>query len=304
MVVGFDGSDHGRDALTLATALARRTGASLTLACTIHHAPAYMPIERLEDEFRADANEVLDAAMAELPAGVESSSEVVMARSAARALVELAEAEDADLIVLGSSHRGVVGRVLAGSVGQQVLDGAPCAVAIAPAGFRERDRTEPELIGVGLDGEPESLGALLAAETLAAAFGARLRLISVISQSELFVPQGSPPDVYEALETAARAHAQDVIDGAMASLSADVPVEGAIIDGPAALSLEAAAEAAAIDLLVVGSRGFGPVRRVLLGSVSSHLVTASPCPVMVVPRVGDRELSEQPPASGRGRAAG
>jgi nucleotide-binding universal stress UspA family protein len=258
ILVGFDGSDHGRDALTLAIALARRTGASLTLACAIHHAPAYLPIERLEDEFRTDANGVLDAAMGELPAGVEARGEVVMARSAARALVELAEAEDADVIVLGSSHHGVVGRVFAGSVGQQVLDGAPCAVAIAPAGFRERDRTEPELIGVGLDGEPESVGALLAAETVAAAFGASLRLISVIGQSDLFVPRGSTPEVYDALESAARTHAREVIDAAMAALSPDLRVEGEIVDGPIAPSLEAAAKAAGIDLLIVGSRGFGP----------------------------------------------
>ena len=285
--VGFDGGERSRDALRLATMLAQRTGASLTLVCAIRRAPAYFPLERLEDEFRREADEVLGAAAAELPAGIDHQRKVVMDRSPARALAELAETGKADLIVLGSSHRGAIGRVLAGSVGRQVLDGARCAVAIAPVGFHEQANPSLELIGVGLDGQPESLGALLAAEALAGAAGARLRLISVIDRADLYVPQGSPPDVYEALEAGAREHAHGVIEDATASLTADVPVVGEIVgggDGPIARSIETAAKAAGVDLLVVGSRGFGPVRRVLLGSVSQQLMTESPCPVLIVPR--------------------
>lgn len=53
--------------------------------------------------------------------------------------------------------------------------------------------------------------------------------------------------------------------------------------GDPARVLEAAAREG-LDLLVLGSRGFGPLRRVLLGSVSSELVREAPWPVMVVPR--------------------
>jgi nucleotide-binding universal stress UspA family protein len=41
-----------------------------------------------------------------------------------------------------------------------------------------------------------------------------------------------------------------------------------------------------VDLLVLGSRGFGPVMRLLIGSVSSRVIRGAPCPVMVVPRPG------------------
>jgi nucleotide-binding universal stress UspA family protein len=294
ILVGFDGSEHAGDALALAGLLAQVTGASLTLVCAVRNAPAYFPLERLEDEFRDEANGVLHGAAADLPSGVDHDSKVVMGLSPARALAELAEAEDADLIVVGSSHRSALGRVLAGSVGQQVIDGAPCAVAIAPAGFREQAKPRLEVIGAGLDGEPQSLGALLAAESLASAAGGSLRLFSVIAPTDLYVPQGSSADVYEAIEAAARQHAHGVVDDAIASLTADVPVVREIVEGPIGPALEAAAEAADIDLLVVGSRGFGPVRRVLLGSVSSQLVTASPCPVLIVPRVGERSAAASP----------
>ena len=46
-----------------------------------------------------------------------------------------------------------------------------------------------------------------------------------------------------------------------------------------------------MDLLVVGSRGYGPLRRVLLGSVSSELMHSAPCPVMVVPRTAEFDPS-------------
>ena len=69
----------------------------------------------------------------------------------------------------------------------------------------------------------------------------------------------------------------------MAGLPHDVPIETRLMDGTA---VEAICKEAkyGVDLLVVGSRGWGPVRRVLLGSVSSRLLHVAPCPVLVVPR--------------------
>ena len=69
---------------------------------------------------------------------------------------------------------------------------------------------------------------------------------------------------------------------ALASLGDDRDVSGRVLEGDAAAELAAAS--ADVDLLVVGSRGFGPVRRVLLGSVSRELVRSASCPVVVLPR--------------------
>ena len=62
-----------------------------------------------------------------------------------------------------------------------------------------------------------------------------------------------------------------------------IPVDSRRLDGAPAAALAEACEDG-VDLLVVGSRGHGPMARVVLGSVSTRLVETSPCPVLVVPR--------------------
>jgi nucleotide-binding universal stress UspA family protein len=92
-------------------------------------------------------------------AGVEADLRSMDAPSAGRGLHELAEQLDADLLVVGSSRRGLMGRVMLRDDTRAALNGAPCAVAIAPAGYVH----EPQLmreIGVGYNGSGESKHAL------------------------------------------------------------------------------------------------------------------------------------------------
>ena len=81
--------------------------------------------------------------------------------------------EGADAIVLGSTHRGPLGRVLVGSVAERLLTGAPCGIVVAPRGYGEGDPAGlPRVIAVGFDGSPESRRALAQASELAQACGA------------------------------------------------------------------------------------------------------------------------------------
>jgi nucleotide-binding universal stress UspA family protein len=70
-------------------------------------------------------------------------------------------------------------------------------------------------------------------------------------------------------------------------------VEMVVVDGPAGPSVAEAARGR-VDLLVTGSRAYGPVRTVLLGSVSRHLVDNADCPVLVVPRSAEAEVDREP----------
>jgi nucleotide-binding universal stress UspA family protein len=76
---------------------------------------------------------------------------------------------------------------------------------------------------------------------------------------------------------------QGHLDDAAKGVPADVEVKTDLVFGtPVSKAL---AEAAAdLDLLYVGSRGYGPLRRVLLGSISAHLVKHASCAVVVTPR--------------------
>ena len=88
-------------------------------------------------------------------------------------LQELAEREDAAAIVIGSSHRGDLGRVFAGTTAERLLHGAPCPVLVAPRGYAGG---ELRRIVVGHDGGEEAQGAL---EVALAAPG-QVRLVRVL----------------------------------------------------------------------------------------------------------------------------
>jgi nucleotide-binding universal stress UspA family protein len=202
--------------------------------------------------------------------------------SPADVLQGLAERGEADLVVLGSTHRAHVGSVAPGSVAEHLLHGAKCRLVIAPKGYARADHSEDRLrvAAVGFDGMAESHAALDEAAKLASKFGGSLRVIGVATP----VP---------AMGAAAAAQAgadagpdfQTRLNEAVAQLPPELRALPVFERGDPVRKLLEAAEMG-VDLLVLGSRGFGPVMRLLIGSVSSRVIREAPCPVMVVPRPG------------------
>jgi nucleotide-binding universal stress UspA family protein len=138
---------------------------------------------------------------------------------------------------------------------------------------------------VGFDGSPESRAATELARDLATAAGARLKVIRVLEPP----PPGGPALGYDA-DWAQRAEerredVQAELDGAVAELG-EVAV-GELVMGDAPTELAYAGNE--LDLLVTGSRGYGPVRRLMLGSTSAKLVHEAPCPVLVLTRGAEAE---------------
>jgi nucleotide-binding universal stress UspA family protein len=84
--------------------------------------------------------------------------------------------------------------------------------------------------------------------------------------------------------------AQRELDRAVRSVAERLHPTGSLLRGSPGQQLADEASAA-VDLMVVGSRGYGPLQRVLLGSVSTSLVHSAPCPVMVVPRTAEFDPS-------------
>ena len=175
----------------------------------------------------------------------------IAAHSAAQGLRDVAHHEAAALIGIGRTHHGSVGRALADSVPDQLLRQAPCPVMVVPPD----GRGSIGLIGVAFDARDASLDALAVAQELARDLGARVVLLGV-ANSAVGLP--FDPLAYSDLECR-------TLHG---------------IAGPA-LAAECASD---IDLLVAGSRGYGPLHAVVAGSVSRHLAHHAPCPVLVVPR--------------------
>ena len=142
------------------------------------------------------------------------------------------------------------------------------------------------MILVGIDGSESSRAALRFALAEARQRGTSVRAVGVwhvpvTAYGSAFVPANLT--LREDLETAARDGLQRAIADAAA---ADVEIETAVKEGqPADVLLK---EAQAAELLVVGSRGLGGFRGLLLGSVSQQCAHHAPCPLVIVPRARDQ----------------
>jgi nucleotide-binding universal stress UspA family protein len=284
IIVGVDGREGGRDALALAARLASGVGGELV---AVYAYPYDIFVSRgetpdFESTMHANAEETLTGELER--ANVVAHAVAVPDGSPGRALHLAARRHGGDLIVVGSAHRGPIGRVLAGDVTMGTLHGAECPVVVAPHGYAVRG-SELRAIGVGVDGAPEARAAAELARELATTIGARLKVIRVLESP----PIGGPTLGYDA-DWAQRAEEQ------REAVQADLDVQVAELGGGATGELvigdpatELAYAGNELDLLVTGSRGYGPVLRLMLGSTSSRLVHQAPCPVMVVPRGAEPE---------------
>ena len=303
ILAGYVATEQGADARALAVDVATACGAELMLVSVV----TAVWIENIGEQTgpavvhggqRERAASALKEAAAEL-AGVPEMGHVERrleaSSSPSRGLHDTAVSEHADLIVVGSSHHGPLGRVLLGSVGERLLTGAPCAVALAPRGYAASGPHAARVIAVAFDGSLEARGALRAAYDLAQRTGAALRTLTVVVPPAAIPGRFLPLPGLEPLEGLERADAlarqelaaAQAVDSAVRGLGDGAVVQQHVLFGtdPAAAILEAVA--ADVDLLALGSRAYGPVRRALVGSVSSAVVRHAPCPVLVMPRLDD-----------------
>jgi nucleotide-binding universal stress UspA family protein len=161
-------------------------------------------------------------------------------------------------------------------------------VALAPHGYV---REPLQTIAVGFVDSPEGHAALAAAHLLAARAGAKLRVIAAVHPSgglDAVRAQGTPPPRAHALEGRHRAAVEAALERALESLQPGATVETEIhVDDPAEVLLRVSEH---VGLLVCGSRGYGPLRSVLLGGVSRRVVDGAHCPVLVLPREASNPL--------------
>ena len=286
VIVGFDGSEQSADALALGRLLGSIGPSTIVLAYITDHQPPFERQTRIYAQARREkVHAVLEPALSWLegrdhvePASIDSSSP-------ARGLHDLAHEYckyGTGVLTIGSTHRSPVGRVVLGSVGEMLVSGCPCPIMVAPKGFAQHVPDSIGTIVAGFDGSPEAREALTAADHVARASGASLRAVGVTHRSALSRHDGDGT-------AANREGLQARLDEALAGIGGRA--EGAVVDGdPTERLSEAATDA---DLLVLGARGYGPRHHVLVGSVSSKLMRAAPCPVLIVPRPAPDDSGDQ-----------
>jgi nucleotide-binding universal stress UspA family protein len=293
ILAACDGGDRGRHAVVLGRALAEHTNARLLIVAVYPHPglPFPPPLGHREDD-RRQADHAIRAVRDDL--APDASTAVVPGLSPAHAICEVAEARDASLIVVGcraGHHIGDADHAL------QVLRSAHTDVLVVPDG-RPVSPVVRRIL-VGFDGGPAAHDALARAIELARATGAAIRVLGIIPDevhawwlggATVFDPDEMERWIQERQVSLSR-EAQDVL--------ADAPDVTATCDVICANAVKELVKAAAgADLLVLGPRRWGPLTRLVLGSVSEPVARAGACPTLVVAHARAAiDLGERSPAA-------
>ncbi|MBY4110495.1 universal stress protein [Rhodococcus fascians] len=210
-------------------------------------------------------------------------------RSVSTALTEAAETTGASILVLGSSGDGALGQVVVGSTSDKLLHSSPVTVALAPRGYRIRDRAVLTRITCAFSGDSEATRVVGPTAELARDTGVPLRLAS-------FVVRGAtmyPPEIGLRAEDDVAAELARGLSEALTAAVDDAVAVGLPADRVDTELATAGSWREALDelhwqdgeVLTIGSSGpLGPIARVFLGSRATKIIRHSPVPILVLPR--------------------
>jgi nucleotide-binding universal stress UspA family protein len=285
-----DASEDSELAATTAVGLANITGSELHV---LHVAPAFPdyfePSDPEPGPTEREGRRILDEQVNKIEnvGGAVAQSHLRMG-GAAEEVIELAEELQTALIVLGSRGRGRIRRALMGSVSDSVVRHAHCPVMVV----RWKPVVFPAKILLATDGSEEAALAAQSAADLSARTGSELHVTHVRKALQGGFVAGVdvgpvPPGYQELLDKEAKELLEAQLER-MGEAGASV-TEAHLMSGRADEEIIVRAEQVGADLVVVGSRGLGGIRRALMGSVSDSVVRHAHCPVLVVRREGLQE---------------
>ena len=300
ILIGYQPEHQGEAALAAGYGLAAALDSTPVVA-TVLPWPRYLQTpEPLEQELCDPLTEQFGAEHPEL-ASPRPVSKVFAAPSAGSGLEEMALAVRAHLIVVGASHLGPAGSTFAGRVGESLLHGSSRAVAVAPLDYAPGGQGF-EQIAVAFDGSPEAWCALESAIALADAVHASLTVLTVAEMPAFTaVTPWSGMAAAQARDTE-RQHCKRLLELARGRISEELACETRLLEGDPGEAL--ARVSGEYDLILTGSRGWGPLRRTLLGSTTRTLTDRPGCPVLVLPRGAGLDplgLREHPETASEGR---
>jgi nucleotide-binding universal stress UspA family protein len=289
IIAGFSSSRQGPAPLNLATQLARTTGEKIIAAVVVER-PLPVGVDPIEDEYRgyvaAQATASLERVVAQISGDFDISVVTHHATSVPNGLMELVAEHSADLVVVGSSSSGLLGRIALGTVTERLVYTSKVPVAIAPRGYPSRPAPVRRLTAAYRDGADAAELIATSAE-LAKEWGARLRIASFTVRP--FTMFGGSIE-RSAEELVVQQWARRTTDAVIKQLD-DVRTTVAVPDVDVVIGTgtewrEAVDDIAweSGDVLVLGSGAAGPLAQVFLGTAASKILRHAPVPVMIVPR--------------------
>ena len=286
IVAGLDGSPGGVEIARIGASLGVATGGRLELVHVLGAGTRSSSAPAAEHE-QADARAMLDGLCGS--SACDTSATLVGSGDPARRIAAVAESARADLIVVGARGTGAVGDALLGSVSSRLAADAPCPVLVISPPVAQHVRPESwraRTLVCGFDGSDAAWAAAEQAALLAGRLDGTVSLVCVGTA----VPWRMA-DVADALrEALATRH-----PGVTAP-----PIDWEVRSGDPAWELEGVASAITAPLIAVGSRGLGPWRDPLLGSVTRRMLLGARRPILVMPATaaGDGARPQAPGATG------
>ncbi len=289
IIAGFSASRQSSAPLHLAAEIARTTGEKI-IATAVLESGSSLGADQLEREYQthlaAQTMRSLEAVITQTRSGVDVTPMVRHATSVPRGLMEIAAEYGADIVVLGSSSAGLVGRIALGSVTERLVHTASVSVAIAPRGYVQGSLPVQRLTAA-YGGSADTAKLIQTVAEMSTRWHTPMRIASFTVRPP-WVFGGAIEHSAEDLVTHqwAQRTTQSVdrqLQAARASLTIpDVDlVIGTGIDWNDAVNDVAWKPG---DLLVLGSGAAGPLAQVFLGSAGSKILRHAPVPVMIVPR--------------------
>lgn len=284
ILLPLDGSPLAELALSYATTLARRSGASIVLVQAVQaHTPPGVDQTDAELEVMGRAQTYLQSIAARLDAEHVRAAAHVYYDDAAHAILDAAERQSADLIVMSTHGRTGIGRMLYGSVADLVLRHATVPVFLVPSGAAGAPTLEkpPVSLLVPLDGSQLAEEALKSAELLPLDRDTKVTLLRVVEppvyplygEGYAYIPYDEDAEVADA-----RRYVQEQATRLQASGRI---AEGKVAVGQPSVVIAATARELHPDLIVMATHGHGGLSRLILGSVATSTLRQATIPILL-----------------------
>jgi nucleotide-binding universal stress UspA family protein len=287
IVVPLDGTPTSEESLPLADQIAAATGATVHLVRVIptsadpvypHEGTGLPPKTRSDDPARARADlETLREGTLHIPA--ERIEVRVLEGEVLPSLTAYASEVDADLLLMGSKAPGPLGRILLGSVADEVVRSTHLPVLIVQAGRGRPAPSWSEMV-VALDGSPAAKAVLAPVSALALAFDARITLLRVLAVQIAggYLPASRAAEWEREMQEAERY--LDRIRNRLRDRGLRTDSMVLTHPSPAGAICEVADEVGA-GLVAMGTHGRGTIGSAVMGSVAQRVISEGPCPVLV-----------------------